>query len=57
MESYLNSPQPEVLPAPIVVPEPETVPTVEPDEDDPFRVPGPLVNPTPKGGLKVEKII
>ena len=51
MESYLNSPQPEVLPNPIVIPspKPETTPLIEPDEDDPFKVPGPLVNPTPKG--------
>lgn len=51
MESYLNSPQPEVLPNPIVIPspEPETAPLVEPDEDDPFKVPGPKVDPTPKG--------
>lgn len=49
MESYLNSPQPEVLPNPIVIPEPETVPLIEPDEDDPFKVPGPKVDPTPKG--------
>ena len=53
MESYLNNPQPEVLPKPTVVPKPKTAPQVEPDENDPFRVPGPLVNPTPKAGLEV----
>ena len=52
MESYLNSPQPEVLPNPTVVPEPDKAPTVDPDENDPFRVPGPLINPTPKGQQK-----
>lgn len=56
MESYLKSPQPEVLPKPIVVPEPETVPLIEPDEDDPFNVPGPKVNPTPKGIGGIKKI-
>jgi hypothetical protein len=52
MESNLNlnSPQPEVMPAPTVVPETEPiVPQQEPDENDPFRVPGPKVDPTPKG--------
>jgi len=52
MESRLNSPQPEVLPAPVIVPKPETAPIVEPDENDPFNVPGPRINPTPKGGEK-----
>ena len=55
MESYLNSPQPEVLPRPIVVPKPKTVPQVDPDENDPFNVPGPKVNPTPKGFKKNKK--
>ena len=55
MERYLNSPQPKVLPRPIVVPEPETVPLIEPDEDDPFNVPGPLVDPTPKGIKEIKK--
>jgi hypothetical protein len=49
MERYLKSPQPEVLPKPIVVPKPKTVPQVDPDENDPFNVPGPKINPTPKG--------
>ncbi len=49
MESYLKSPQPEVLPRPTTVPKPKTAPQVEPDENDPFSVPGPRVNPTPKG--------
>lgn len=49
MESNLKSPQPEVLPKPTVVPKPKTPPQVEPDEDDPFNVPGPKINPTPKG--------
>lgn len=51
MENYLNSPRPEVLPAPrpVTVPKPAPKPRVDPDEDDPFRVPGPKVNPTPKG--------
>lgn len=44
-----NSPEPEVLPV-----EPEVVPETTPEkprpsEDDPFAVPGPKVNPTPKG--------
>lgn len=52
MESNLNK-----VPAPVVVPETEpiTVPTRPkevPEEDDPFRVPGPLINPTPKGWSK-----
>ena len=33
----------------------ETVPVVNPDENDPFSVPGPKVNPTPKGIKKVFK--
>jgi hypothetical protein len=47
----LNSPQPQVLPAPTTVPETEplTRPHEEPDENDPFNVPGPKVDPTPKG--------
>lgn len=53
MERYLNN-GPEVAPAPVVIPEtePVTVPTrpkEDPEEDDPFRVPGPKVDPTPKG--------
>lgn len=55
MEGYLNSPQPEVLPKPVVVPKPETVPIVEPNEDDPFNVPAPKINPTPKGIKKIKK--
>ena len=55
MESYLNSPQPEVLPRPVVVPKPKTVPLVEPNEDDPWAVPGPRINPTPKGFKKNKK--
>jgi len=39
---------PEVLPAePITKPAPTTTP--HPDQDDPFNVPAPLVDPTPKG--------
>jgi hypothetical protein len=38
-----------------VVPEPETVPLIEPNEDDPFNVPGPLVDPTPKGIKEIKK--
>lgn len=39
---------PEVLPAePITKPAPITTP--RPDQDDPFNVPAPLVDPTPKG--------
>jgi hypothetical protein len=39
---------PEVLPAePITKPAPTTTP--RPDQDDPFNVPAPLVDPTPKG--------
>jgi hypothetical protein len=49
MESYLSSPQPEVLPVPIVIPEPGTAPIVEPDENDPFKISKPKINPTPKG--------
>lgn len=56
MESYLKSPQPAVLPKPTTVPKPETVPVVDPDENDPFSVPGPKVNPTPKGIKKIKKI-
>ncbi len=55
MERYINSPQPEVLPAPVIVPKPETAPQVDPDENDPFKVPGPKVNPTPKGITKKRK--
>lgn len=57
MESYLNSPQPEVLPKPVVVPKPKTVPTEEPDEDNPWAVPGPKISPSPKGigGIKKNK--
>lgn len=47
MESNISSPYPEVLPMPITVP--EVIPHEEPDEDDPFNVPAPKVNPTPKG--------
>ncbi|GIV43862.1 MAG: hypothetical protein KatS3mg035_0985 [Bacteroidia bacterium] len=53
MESNLknNSPSPEVLPAPspVTVPEPITLPEIDPD--DPFNVPGPKVDPTPKGKI------
>lgn len=43
-------PAPEVLPAePITKPAPTTTP--RPDQDDPFNVPAPLVDPTPKGLL------
>jgi hypothetical protein len=55
MESYLKSPQPAVLPRPTTVPKPKTAPQVNPDENDPFSVPGPKVNPTPKGIKKVFK--
>lgn len=40
-------PTPEVLPAPIKTPEPAVIP--RPQEDDPFNVPAPLIDPTPKG--------
>jgi hypothetical protein len=52
MERYLNSPQPEVLPAPVKRPSPIRVPQTEPDENDPWAVPGPKINPTPKGRKK-----
>jgi hypothetical protein len=42
--------KPEVLPAePQILPgtKPEILP--RPDQDDPFNVPAPLVDPTPKG--------
>ena len=55
MESYLNDHQPEVLPRPTTVPKPKTAPQVDPSENDPFSVPGPKVNPTPKGIKKVFK--
>ena len=42
--------EPLVKPAdPEVIPHPETVPKKEPDEDSPWNVPGPKVDPTPKG--------
>jgi hypothetical protein len=56
MESYLKSPQPEVIPRPTTVPKPKTAPQVDPDENDPFSVPGPLINPTPKGFRKIKKV-
>ena len=56
MESYLKSPIRAVLPRPTTVPKPETVPVVDPDENDPFSVPGPKVNPTPKGFRKIKKV-
>jgi hypothetical protein len=41
-------PLPEVMPAePITKPAPTTIP--QPAEDDPFNVPAPKINPTPKG--------
>lgn len=49
MESNLSSPYPEVLPMPMPITVPETIPKEEPNEDDPFNVPAPKVNPTPKG--------
>lgn len=52
MESNLNSPSPDVLPAPAPVTVPETEPVIVPQTDpdeDPFNVPGPKVDPTPKG--------
>jgi hypothetical protein len=55
MESYLKDHQPEVLPRPTTVPKPKTTPQVDPDENNPFSVPGPKVNPTPKGIKKVFK--
>ncbi len=44
--------QPEILepivkPAPVTTPEPS--PVKQPDRDDPFNVPAPKINPTPKG--------
>lgn len=50
MESYLSSPQPEVLPNPETKPvEPSIQPSIQPDENDPWVCPAPLINPTPKG--------
>lgn len=53
MESNIkfNSPLPEVLPIPETKPEvePAIQPTTQPDENDPWVVPGPKINPTPKG--------
>lgn len=34
---------------PIVKPAPVITPTIQPGRDDPFNVPAPLVDPTPKG--------
>jgi len=50
---------PEVLPEPKVLPKvkPKVKPTrrIRPEKDDPFAVPGPKVNPSPKAGnLKTE---
>ncbi|MCC7514220.1 MAG: hypothetical protein IT212_05985 [Bacteroidia bacterium] len=44
-----NCPNPEVLPAePITIPkQPET--PARPSKDDPFNVPAPKIDPTPKG--------
>lgn len=39
--------EPIVKPAPVKTPEP--APVKRPQEDDPFNVPAPLINPTPKG--------
>lgn len=39
---------PVVIPVePVTKPAPTTIPT--PDENDPFNVPAPLIDPTPKG--------
>jgi hypothetical protein len=35
--------EPQVLPAPTITP------VIQPGKDDPFNVPAPLINPTPKG--------
>jgi hypothetical protein len=41
---------PEIAPAePEVLPKPGPTTVPRPDEDDPFNVPAPLVDPTPKG--------
>jgi len=45
VENNLN--QPEVLPKPITKPAP--TPIQEPDENDPWNVPAPKIDPTPKG--------
>lgn len=34
---------------PITKPKPEVQPITKPDKDDPFNVPAPKVDPTPKG--------
>lgn len=47
MEFISSSNLPEVLPAePVTKPAPVTIP--RPSENDPFNVPAPLVDPTPK---------
>lgn len=41
---------PEIAPAePITKPTPAPTTTPQPSKDDPWNVPAPLVNPTPKG--------
>jgi hypothetical protein len=45
----LVAPEPLVKPGPSTVPKPEIIPQQDPDEDSPWNVPGPKVDPTPKG--------
>jgi len=40
---------PVISPEPLVLPKPEIIPQQDPDEDSPWNVPGPKVDPTPKG--------
>ncbi len=42
--------EPQVLPAPIT--KPKVVPQTKPQKNDPWTVPAPKVNPTPKALLK-----
>lgn len=47
---FLSLAAPEVAPAePITKPDTRPQPVTRPAEDDPFNVPAPKVNPTPKG--------
>lgn len=49
-KTEILEPEPLVKPLePGVNPKPEIVPQHDPDENSPWNVPGPLVDPTPKG--------
>ena len=50
MENNLNLIEPEVAPAPVKAPETQPIinPEQDPDEDDPWVIPAPLVPTTPK---------